>query len=174
MSEFDLVSDILITVRLNRNVPRHVSPFSIRVPLTGTRTSHSWPVTSHLCPLYWSCPGPYYKQIHFMVVIFVVNYVFLYFTFTVDNEYRWNARNPGPMTARSSIVSLRTRACSDCVECMVMPSRNRSDNYEKQKIGNYGPHRFVASLADLYQISLLNKWHFGCTSFDSRSKGGLS
>jgi len=33
-------------------------------------------------------PWPYYKQVHFMVVIFVVNYVFLYFTLTVNNEYR--------------------------------------------------------------------------------------
>jgi hypothetical protein len=122
--------------------------------------SHSWPVASHLCPVYWSCTGPNYKQVHFMVVIFVVNYVSSYLTVTVDNEYRWNARKPGPMTARNYIVSLRTSACSDCVECTVMPSRTSCDNYVQQNIGKYRPHRIVESLADLYQISLLNKWHF--------------
>jgi hypothetical protein len=39
MSEFDVIADILKTVRLNHNVPHHVSPFSTRVPLTGTRAS---------------------------------------------------------------------------------------------------------------------------------------
>ena len=68
-----------------------------------------------------------------MAGIFVVNYVFLYFTVTVDDEYSCNARNPGPVTARNSIVLFRTCRCSDRVECMVVPSSIRSDNYMQQE-----------------------------------------
>jgi hypothetical protein len=87
-----------------------VSAFSIRVPFTGTRASRRVTLgrPRHVCALCIDpALTPNYKQFHVTVVIFVLNYVFLYITVTVGNEYRWNTQNPGSLTARSSTVSFK-------------------------------------------------------------------
>jgi hypothetical protein len=163
MSEFDVISGISKTGRLNHNVPRHIChclQYTCAIDWKASQSaSHSWPATSLLCSVYWSCPGPDYKQFHVMVVIFVVNYVFLHFTVSVYNEYRWeNPKTLAPWLQEISLfrheqvrvqIVLRAWLCH-----LVTITCNR------KLIGKYRSHWMVGSLTDLYQISLLSKWHF--------------